>query len=61
MIKDKNDIPKTITSVFDEFKQQEIDKVNQYFLKGRMLDKELLAESVDEDDEVEKDTEDREI
>ncbi len=51
----------TYTSVFDEFKQQEIDKVNQYFLKGRMLDKELLAERVDEDDEVEKDTEDREI
>ena len=51
----------TYTSVFDEFKQQEIDKVNQYFLKGRMLDKELLAESIDEDDEIEKDTEDREV
>lgn len=51
----------TYTSVFDEFKQQEIDKVNQYFLKGRMLDKELLAESLDENDELDKEAEDRDI
>jgi hypothetical protein len=40
---------------------REVEKVNQYFLKGRMVDKELLAESIDEDDEIEKDAEDREI
>ena len=35
----------TYTSVFDEFKQKEIDKVNQYFLKRKMLDNELLIEN----------------
>ena len=39
----------TYTSVFDEFKEKEIEKVNQYFLKGNMINTNLLDE-YDEDD-----------
>ena len=39
----------TYTSVFDEFKEKEIEKVNQYFLKGNMINTNLLEE-YDEDD-----------
>ena len=51
----------TYTSVFDEFKQKEIDKVNQYFLKGRMLNKELLEDGLDDEEEIEEDTEEKEL
>ena len=33
----------------------------KYFLKGRMIGKELLAESLDENDELDKEAEDRDI
>ena len=38
----------TYTSVFDEFKEKEIEKVNEYFLKGNMINTNLLNEYNDE-------------
>lgn len=43
----------TYTSVFDEFKQKEIDKVNQYFLRGNMIDNQKLLEN-SENEELER-------
>ncbi len=42
----------TYTSVFDEFKEKEIEKVNKYFIKKKMLDEnpKLLTEYEIEDD-----------
>ena len=44
----------TYTSVFDEFKQKEIDKVNQYFLKGNMIENQKLLDD-SEEEELERD------
>lgn len=42
----------TYTSVFDEFKQKEIDKVNKYYLKENMIKATRLLE--DKDEEIER-------
>ena len=49
----------TYTSVFDEFKEKEIEKVNEYFLKGNMINTNLLDEFNDE--ELEADSNEIEI
>lgn len=41
----------TYTSVFDEFKQKEIDKVNKYYLKENMIKATRLLEDKDEESE----------
>ena len=49
----------TYTSVFDEFKEKEIEKVNEYFLKGNMINTNLLDGF--NDDELETDSDEIEI
>lgn len=45
----------TYTSVFDKFKEKEIDKVNKYYLEENMLNavKFLEKQNINEDREVE--------
>lgn len=40
----------TYTSVFDEFKEREVEKVNQYYLKGNMITNDYLLSEEDEED-----------
>lgn len=44
----------TYTSVFDEFKQKEIDKVNKYYLKENMITAVKLLNENNEKDEIER-------
>ncbi len=44
----------TYTSVFDEFKQKEIDKVNKYYLQENMLKAVKLLEEQSKKDEIER-------
>lgn len=52
----------TYTSVFDEFKAKEVEKVNQYYIKNKMINaQKYLDNHDDEDDEIESDDYDIEI
>ena len=42
----------TYTSVFDEFKAKEIEKVNQYFLNTKMIDSQNFLDDYDEEIET---------
>lgn len=42
----------TYTSVFDEFKAKEIEKVNQYFLNTKMIDSQKFLDDYDEEIET---------